>query len=103
MLGKMSKKDAVRFNNSIYDIYRQELEYVYVRYIYATFIKQATIFDVDEYNNAVSKAIYNVKKTFPKYRKNRYFYCSIKGFYLVMFNRFLAKIIYKINNRNGEK
>ena len=83
--------------HKIYDEYKCELEYVYLRYIYATFIKQATIFDKEEFDNAVAKAIQNVKEHFPNYRRNKYFYQSIKGIYLVMFNRFLARIIYKRN------
>ena len=79
----------------LYDKYQKELEYVYVRYIYATFIKQATIFDDEEYKNAVTKAIANVKEQFPHYRKNSYFYHNIKGIYLLLFNKQIAKIIYK--------
>ena len=80
----------------IYDKYKLELEYVYVRYIYATFIKQATVFDYDEYKNAVDEAIKNVKLHFPKYRKNKYFYRSIKGLYLLSFNKLIAKLVYKM-------
>ena len=83
--------------NNYYDKYQKELEYVYVRYIYATFIKQATIFDLEEYNKAVNMAITHVKQNFPHYRTNKYFYRSIKGIYLILFNELLAKIIYKKN------
>ncbi len=89
-------------DNEIYEKYKKELEYVYVRYIYATFIKQATNFDIDEFNNAVKTAKLNVKKQFPKYRRNKYFYKSIKGIYLLTFNKYIAKIIYKINNKGGK-
>ena len=85
--------------NDLYDNYKKELEYTYVRYIYATFIKQATIFDQDEYNNAVKEAIKNVKEHFPKYRKNKYFYGSLKGYYLLSFNKLLAKLVYKMKRR----
>lgn len=84
---------------NLYDKYKKELEYSYVRYVYATFIKQATSFDKQEYNKAVEKAIKNVKENFPKYRKNKYFYNNIKGLYLLLFNKLIAKIIYKIKNR----
>ena len=73
--------------NNFYNDYKKELEYCYVRYIYATFIKQATNYkDKDEYNKAVNTAIKNVKEKFPNYKKNKYFYKSIKGLYLVCFN-----------------
>lgn len=84
--------------NKLYDKYRNELEYCYVRYIYATFIKRASYFkDKTKYKKAVNTAIDNVKLYFPKYRKNLYFYKSIKGIYLVLFNRFFANILGIIN------
>ena len=79
----------------LYKQYYKELEYSYVRYIYATFLKQATSFDEEEYQNAVNTAIKNVKENFPHYRMNKYFYQSKKGIYLLLFNRKIAKIIYK--------
>lgn len=83
-------------NNNLYDLYDKELEFCYVRYVYATFIKRAATFkDKKEYNRAVSTAISNVKKNFPKYRKNKYFYKSIKGLYLIIFNRFIANLLNK--------
>lgn len=75
--------------------YKQELEYSYVRYIYATFIKQALNFnDFDMFNKCVDNAILNVKKNFPKYRRNKYFFKSIKGIYCICFNKTLSKIMY---------
>lgn len=43
-------------------------------------------------------AIDNVKEHFPKYRKNKYFYRGIKGIYLVLFNKKIASILYKVEN-----
>ena len=85
--------------NNLYDKYYQELEYSYVRYLYATFIKQASKYNYEDYQDAVTEAIKNVKKTFPKYRKNKYFYKSIKGIYLLLFNKHLATLVYKKNNK----
>ena len=77
-----------------FDEYEKELEYCYVRYLYATFIKQASNFkDKKMYKKAVEEAIKNVKKYFPNYRKNKYFYKSLKGIYLLLFNKFISKII----------
>ena len=81
-------------NNNYYLEYYKELEYSYVRYLYATFIKQARNLDFKNYKLAVCDAIINVKKNFPNYRKNKYFYSSIKGIYLVLFNKLLAYIMY---------
>ena len=79
----------------LYISYEKELEYSYVRYLYATFIKQACKYDYENYLKAVDEAIKNVKNSFPKYRKNKYFYKSLKGIYLIIFNKDLAKILYK--------
>ena len=85
---------------NLYDKYKNELEYCYVRYLYATFVKQATNYkDKDEFNKAVDEAIINVKEKFPRYRKNKYFYKSMKGMYLVTFNKFIANIYYRMCNR----
>lgn len=80
--------------NNLYNEYYKELEYSYVRYIYATFLKQASKYNKEDYLQAVDEAIKNVKKYFPNYRKNKYFYKSIKGFYLLIFNKSIAKIMY---------
>ena len=85
--------------NNFYDKYYHELEYSYVRYLYATFIKQASKYNYEDFQKAVEVAIENVKNTFPKYRKNKYFYKSIKGIYLLLFNKKIAKIVYKKNNK----
>ncbi len=97
--------DLIEFykERKLYDKYQKELEYLYVRYIYATFIKQATNFDKEEYQNALNKALENVKKNFPKYRKNLYFYTSAKGIYLIIFNRQVAKLLYKLMNKQEPK
>lgn len=82
--------------NNFYNQYVKELEFCYVRYLYATFVKQATNYsDKEKYDEAVEIAITNVELNFPKYRKNKYFYCSLKGIYLVLFGRKIADIYYK--------
>ena len=58
----------------LYDTYEKELEYAYVRYIYATFIKTCLGYDRENYLKAVDDAIKSVKDHFPKYRRNKYFY-----------------------------
>ena len=93
--------DLIKFyqENNLYDEYQKELEYCYVRYLYATFIKQATNYKKEEYNTAVKEAIKNVKEHFPHYKKNSYFYQSSKGIYLLLFNKMIAKFLYKLRNR----
>lgn len=89
-------------DRGIYDEYKKELEYCYVRYLYATFIKQAAHFDKNEFDTAVDTAISNVKNNFPKYRLNKYFYTNVKGIYLILFNKVTANIVYKaVNYKRG--
>ena len=83
----------------IYDSYKNELEYIYVRYLYATFLKTAAKYDYHDYLEAVNKAIENVKGHFPKYRRNKYFYKSLKGLYLIIFSKIIAKLFYKLKGR----
>lgn len=86
--------------NSFYDIYISELEYCYVRYLFATFIKSAAKSgNKNMYDKAVFNAIYNVKKQFPHYKKNKYMYRNKIGFYLIAFNKLISNIVYKYVNR----
>lgn len=86
--------------HDLYDEFYPELEYSYVRYIYGTFLKQAMNFpEFKDFNDALNCAIKNVKEHFPKYRKNKYLYKSLKGLYLVLFNKLALRISYFINRR----
>lgn len=83
--------------NRLYDRYYKEIEYSYVRYLFASFIRQSSNYkDKKNFNKTVEMAIKNVKEYFPNYRKNKYFYKSIKGIYLLTFNRLFANIIFGI-------
>ena len=83
----------------IYDEYKKELEYSYVRYVYATFVKSILRYDYKDYMEGVNFAITSVKEHFPKYRRNSYFYSSFKGIYLVLFSKLFAKIMYKLRGK----
>lgn len=82
--------------NGYYDEYYQELEYSYVRYLFATLIINAAKSKNRElFNEALKNALENVKLRFPNFRKNRYFFqMGLKGLYLKTFNKFVSKIIY---------
>ena len=79
---------------NLYKKYKKELEFCYVRYIYATFLKRCINYSKDDYDKAVLCAIKNVKEHFPNYRFNLYFYTSFKGIYLVLFNKFFSNLIF---------
>lgn len=87
-------------DRKFYSEYKDELEYCYVRYLYGTFVKQATNYtDYNKYNDAVGSAIINVNKVFPKFRKNKYFYKNLKGLYLILFNKIIANIMFKLKHK----
>lgn len=87
--------------HNLYDEYKSELEYTYVRYLYATFIKRiAKTKNKKEFNKAVDTVIKKVKKEFPNYKKN----CYLKGLkpknlYLKNFNKLLSKLVFMISSR----
>lgn len=82
--------------NDLYSVYKAELEYIYVRYMFATYIKRlAKSKDMQKFNNGIKYSLNCVNKTFPNYKKNIYINKSgLKNLYLKNFNKFLAKIIY---------
>jgi len=82
----------------LYEKYLPELEYIYVRYMLATYIKRlAKSRDRKKFSSGVSFARETVKNTFPDYKNNIYLNNgSKKGLYLKHFNSFLANLIYII-------
>ena len=89
--------------NELYDKYYNELEYAYVRYIYGTFIKQAMNYPRKKFVKALKDAKKNVKRHFPKYRKNKYFYKNLKGLYMVLFNKPMLLLYYLVKGGKHEK
>ncbi len=83
----------------IYEEYKEELEYLYLRYAYATFPKRlAKCKDKKKYKEGINFAINKVKEHFPEYKKNRYFKAmGVKGKYIKNFNKFIANINYIVS------
>jgi len=82
--------------NKIFDKYICELEYCYVRYLYATMIKGLTkTNNREKLVNGINLSIKNVKINFPNYKKNKYIRkISIKNIYLKLFDtRFMKSLI----------
>lgn len=90
--------------NNLFKEYYFELEYSYVRYLYATFIKRlAKMQDKEEFKKGVTEVIYQVKKNFPEYKKNKYLKKDMKSLYLKYFNPIIANIVFKLEkNRDVE-
>lgn len=82
--------------NKLFDKYRDELEYTYIRYTYGTFIKRlAKTKDKKKYNEGVKFAKEKVLENFPNYKKNKYINNkSGKSIYFKHFNKLIANIIY---------
>lgn len=81
----------------IYEEYESELEYLYTRYAFATFMKRlAKCKDKNKYNEGYQYAVKKVNETFPNYKKNKYLKGSSKGSYIKHFNKFLAKINFAV-------
>lgn len=90
--------DMVKYyeDNGYMDIYKDEVEYSYVRYLYATFIKRlAKTNDKKEFNRGVEYVIKKVNEKFPNYKKNKYIKkLSPKNIYFKMFGKSIANIIF---------
>ena len=82
--------------NKFYDKYHDELEYGYVRYLFATFMKRLSkAKDKKKYNEGYKVVKEKVKANFPNYKKNKYL-TGAKGLYLKNYNKLLANIVYLV-------
>ena len=88
-------------DNNLYNKYYFELEYSYVRYLYATFIKQLSYTnDKELFKEGVKEAIKNVQEHFPNYKKNIYLKkFDLKNIYLKTFNKKTASLLNFKNRR----
>ena len=86
-------------DNGLYEEYKEVLEYLYVRYAFATFAKRlAKCKDKKKYKEGINFAINKVNENFPEYKKNKYFNkMGIKGRYIKNFNKFIASINYIVS------
>lgn len=79
----------------LYEEYRDVVEYCYVRYLFATFIKSATKLNKKLFKKAVIEAKQQVRLQFPKYRHNPYMKNGkLKNLYLKFFCNMLAYLVY---------
>lgn len=84
--------------NNLFEKYKDELEYMYVRYMFATYIKRlAKSKDKERFLAGVEDVKQRVNDNFPNYKKNVYINKDgLKNFYLKHFNNKLANIVYYI-------
>lgn len=85
-------------NKNLKDDYSDILEYIYVRYLFATFIKRlAKCKDKKKFKEGVNYVIQNVKEVYPNYKNNIFIKKKNgKSLYLRCFNRKIANIIYYV-------
>lgn len=92
---KMLEKLVDFYDENHLDEFTNEIEYIYVRYMLATYIKRlAKTKNKELFNNGVKFAKEKVCTRFPNYRKNTYLNGIGKNFYLKYFNAFFADLIY---------
>lgn len=95
--------DIIKYykDQGLYDIYRDELEYSYVRYLFGTFIKRlAKSKDFKQFRKGTNTVIKKVKLNFPNYKKNKYLNMKNgKSLYLKNFNKLISQVIY-LRERN---
>ncbi len=87
-----------------YEAFAKELEYQYVRYLYASTVKRlAKTKDPVLFNQGVDRVIEAVQSRFPYYKRNKIFYQQgAKGLYLLLFSKPLAKIFFRLQARKKE-
>lgn len=87
-------------DNKLYELYKDELEYSCVRYLFATFVKRLAHFkDKQEFCKGVDLVINKINLNFPNYKNNKYLKApTFKNLYLKHFNKRIANIIYKLEN-----
>lgn len=85
--------------SNLYDEYKEELEYLYARYSFATFMKRLTkAKDKKIYNTGYKYAVKKVNAAFPEYKKNKYLKQNgLKGYYIKYFNKLFAELNYILN------
>lgn len=88
-------------DHEVYQLYKEELEYTYVRYSYGTFMKRlAKAKDLHKYLEGCQNVIQRVKHKFPNYKRNKYLSKRQgKAMYLRYFNKKIALLVY-LKERN---
>jgi len=94
-INRMLNKLLDFYNENNLEGYESELEYEYVRYMYATYIKRLSkAKDKKKFNEGVKFAKECVIDKFPNYKQNIYLSSGGKNFYIKHFNKLFANLIY---------
>lgn len=89
--------------NNTFEKYKNELEYCYVRYLYATLVSHSLNYNNYEFFvNILDECEKNVKQHFPNYKKNKYLYLTgLRGLYLLFYNKNIILKLYKYKHGIG--
>lgn len=94
-INKMLEKLLIFYNEKNLEEYNAEIEYIYARYMFATFIKRlAKSKDKKKFEEGIEFAKKNVNEKFPNYKNNIYLKKGGKSLYIKHFNKLFAKMIY---------
>ena len=85
-------------SHGLFEDYKDELEYMYARYMFATYIKRLSkAKDLKRFRQGIAFARREVTSHFPNYRKNPYITAGgAKSLYLKYFNPLLAYAIFVV-------
>lgn len=84
-------------NTNNYLLYKNELEYMYVKYSLGTFLKKISkCSNIEEFTKSYNYAINKLNSAFPEYKNNFYLKkVSVRNIYFSNVDRFSIKYIYK--------
>ncbi len=84
-------------DNDLYNIYKNEIEYMYIKYSLGTFLKKTSKYsDITKFNEAYKTAFNKLNILFPTYKSNKYLHrINIRNLYFLYIDKISTKKIYK--------
>lgn len=88
-------------DNNLYNKYKHELEYMYIKYTFGTFLKKISkCNDLKTFNKAYLFAIDRIKNKYPNYKNNKYIKkINIRNIYFKYIDKLSIKLIYNFLNK----
>lgn len=89
-------------NSGLYEDYKDELEYVYVKILLCSSLGRiCQLEDKTMRNRFAQETFYNIDKKFSSYRNNKYMTSGIKSFYMKIIDKHNARLIMWLINKCG--
>lgn len=88
-------------DNNLYNEYKKELEYMYIKYTFGTFLKKISkCNDIEIFKKGYLTAMNKVKERYPNYKSNMYLSkIGIRNIYFKYVDKLNVKFVYKFLNR----